>query len=293
MGTLSEIGYKRLDEEYFEKTEVEGGLPSIDVTTDDGARLSFCGVKHTNDPNSLVVKRVSGEFTGFINNRGGKPIALVVEGFSALEHLSGMSVDAAVGRFGESAAAQKIALDNDVEIVTLEPTKHAEFEHLCEQFPADRVFYFYLARQVAQWHREGKKPSAEEYFGNYADNLSNILEKSASFQDVVGSLDMVRATHREIFGDEINWDDLDFYNKHANPVEDHSVLNEMYAANSRYRDQVLFDGITDLLAKNHDVFCVYGDSHAYSLQKPLGSLDGIRRVSKEKTPSPGGTLGSL
>lgn len=238
-----------LDEQYFIETNKQE-FPPIVVDNTKGNQLRFVGTKHVNDPSDLFYERLDGQWEAFVNrdDTAHKKLA-VLEGWRPGQYDQSLTDEQVIRSRGETGYIEKKALESDIEIARFEPDMSEEFEQLCQRFEPHHVYYWLVARQAVQWGREDPVPRklpwngqkraerhnriTETKLAQYQGLLETILGHSASFGEVVSSFDMVRDTHEGLFGNKLDWNDITHFSKHANPVGNASVLNDIHRMDNR------------------------------------------------------------
>ncbi len=267
-----------IHKEYLEQHE----YPTIHVETAAGTTLDFCGVEHSNDPNGHMINRVRKELGDFLREPSSNQKLVLLEGWRGPHtDTDDLAEDELVRRGGEEALADRLARQAGVEIASPEPSRSDEFAKLCDEFPSHQVFYWLVARQAVQWGREvplradqpsERRQEVQRKFESFTDVLESALGHVPSFQEVGTSFGVVAATHRELFGGELDWNDLEHFDAHANPIDENSVVNEIHNRSNQIRDEHILGEIKTALHEGKNIFAVYGDGHAYTLEPALRSL---------------------
>lgn len=288
MSEQVESHLRDVGKEYFMVTEQQE-LPPIKIETETGGRLTFVGTKHTNNPDDPFFGRLRTEWNDFLKKqrKGHKPI-VVLEGWRD-GPLSEISESDIIRSRGEVGLMDTLAIKSEIEIRRYEPPEDEEFEQLADEFGAQTVFYWMVARQATQWAREdtvarrlpwNKKKRAERHdrvtdthLSDYVSLLEGALGHSPSFNEISRSFAALQDTHRELFNSELDWNDTKHFYHQANPTESNSVINDIHRASNKIRDEYLFKKLEKDLHEAADLFVVYGDGHAWSLQDKLRRLE--------------------
>ncbi len=271
--------------DYFEVDE----YPTIHVDLPGGNMLDFCGIVHANNPDDpndkYMLDRVKSEVGAFLDTPSDREKLVLLEGWKGPRtEMDGLPEDQLVRRGGEEALADRMVRSAGVEIASPEPPAKDEFEQLCQEFPPDQVFYWYVARQAVQWGREHpvtEEGSSEyqergevirEKFDMLTERLTETLGHPPTLENTASALDAITETHRQLFDNELDWDDIGHFAAHANPIDDNSVINKIHNRSNQIRDEYIFHKIEKATASGKDVFAVYGDGHAYTLEPALRAL---------------------
>lgn len=264
--------------------------PTIHVETPEGNTLDFCGIVHANnpdDPNDKeMLDRVKQELGNFLSRSSDHEKIVLLEGWRGPQtDMDNLSEDGLVRAGGEVALADRMARQAGIEIASPEPDGKEEFDQLCREFPSDEVFYWYVARQAVQWEREEAVPSSDQSneqserrervqdkFQDLVGKLEDTLGHPPSFRETLGSFEVLSETHRRLFESELDWNDIGHFEAHANPLDDNSVMNTIHNRSNQIRDEHIAQVIQEQIWAGKDVFCVYGDGHAYTLEPALREL---------------------
>lgn len=264
--------------------------PTIHVETPEGNTLDFCGIVHSNNPDEpndkYMLDRVKRELGNFLSRPSDHEKIVLLEGWrGARTTMDGLSENALVRAGGEEALADRMARQAGVEIASPEPDRKEEFDQLCKEFPSAEVFYWYVARQAVQWGREEpisssdqineqdkRRERVQDKFHDLVGKLEDTLGHPPSFRETLGSFELLSETHRRLFKSELDWNDIGHFEAHANPLDDNSVMNKIHNRSNQIRDEHIVQVIQDHIHAGKDVFCVYGDGHAYTLEPALLEL---------------------
>lgn len=264
--------------------------PTIHVEAPEGNTLDFCGIVHSNNPDNPndkeMLDRVKQELGDFLSRRSDHGKIVLLEGWNGPQTaMDGLSEDTLVRTGGEIALADRMARQANVEIASPEPDRKEEFDQLCKEFPPGEVFYWYVARQAVQWGREEPVPSGnlinkqserreliQEKFHDLVGKLEDTLGHPPSFREALGSFELLTETHQRLFEAELDWNDIGHFEAHANPLDDNSVMNKIHNRSNQIRDEHIAQVIQEQIHAGKDVFCVYGDGHAYTLEPALLEL---------------------
>lgn len=267
-----------IHKEYMEQHE----YPTIHVETPSGTTLDFCGIDHSNDPEGYMINRVRKELGDFLHKPTNNAKLVMLEGWKQPRTIMDeLSEDELVRQGGEEALADRMTRQAGVEIMSPEPPLSEEFAKLCDEFPAHHVLYWLVARQAVQWGRQvplwpdqqdERRHEVQQKFDDFTELLRGTLGHVPSFQEVGASFSMITDTHRELFDGELDWNDLEHFDAHANPLEENSVINTIHNRSNQIRDEHIAGKISEALQSGKDVFAVYGDGHAYTLEPTLRSM---------------------
>ena len=273
---------RSIDKKYLEQSE----YPTIHIETPIGNTLDFCGVEHSNEPGGYMIERTKRELGEFLDRPTEHKKLVFLEGWKGPRAAQDeLSEDELISAGGEEGLADRMARQANVEIRSPEPDRKEEFEQLCQEFPEDEVFYWFVARQAVQWGREHPVPPSDQMelrnerqqvvrakFDQLVTSLEETLGREPSFRETTASFEMLQQTHERLFGGELDWHDIDHFAAHANPIEENSVINQIMNRSNRIRDEHILGEIKKAMASGKDVFALYGDGHAYTLEPALREL---------------------
>lgn len=275
-----------IHKEYLETDEYS----TIHVEAPEGNTLDFCGIAHSNNPDNPndkeMLDRVKQELGDFLSRSSDHEKIVLLEGWSGPQTtMDDLSEDDLVRAGGEVALADRMARQAGIEIASPEPDGKEEFDQLCKEFSSDEVFYWYVARQAVQWGREEAVPNSDrideqnqrrervqDKFHDLVGKLEDTLGHPPSFHETLGSFELLAETHQRLFESELDWNDIGHFEAHANPLDDNSVMNRIHNRSNQIRDEHIAEIIQKQIYEGRDVFCVYGDGHAYTLEPALLEL---------------------
>jgi|GEM_PF-6200945 len=260
--------------------------PTIHVEGSQGNTLDFCGVMHGNNPDDpnekYMLDRAKRELGDFLSKPSEHEKLVLLEGWKGPRtSMDELTEDQLVRAGGEEALADRMARQAGAEIASPEPPRDEEFDQLCQEFPSNQVFYWLVARQAVQWGREvplagadadERREAVQQKFDGLVKLLGDTLGHVPSFQEIGASFGVMAETHRELFASELDWNDLEHFNAHANPLDDNSVINDIMRRSNQIRDMHVAAEIKKAMDAGKDVFALYGDGHAYTLEPALRSL---------------------
>jgi len=156
--------------------------------------------------------------------------------------------------------AAKIA----VPVKCFEPNRHNEMNYLAGLFSKEKTEYYYFARAVAQWYRVVKNGKVEEYVFSFLKRD----EKVSKWDNFDFSIDHMRQIHKNLFGNELDFNDKEFFLKVESPVDESNPLKDVVRASSVYRDISIIESVKSVWKEN-DIFMVYGRGHQEAHEKGL------------------------
>jgi hypothetical protein len=225
----------------------------------DGAILYYFGVQHSRDPKHPQFAFIKEKWNSFLNLA---KASLAIGETKGWKNIPSSEMES-IAQGGESLFLAFLANQASVSYVCFEPEIGGEMNSLLKNFSKEQVEYYYFARIAAQWHRLASKPSIEEYV---AWNLKRD-ERVSGWKDFEFSIDHMKEIHMSFFGAALNLNDLDWFQKIANPTREDNPLKGVVCASGEYRDNAIIEGVKNAWLKDkNDVFMVYGSGHAKKYQ---------------------------
>jgi len=146
-----------------------------------------------------------------------------------------------------------------------EPDSRWSRQLLQKQFSRKHIQYYYFARTVHQWSRkQNPKPRFEEYINEYL--MQDKYESKWNGFDF--SLENMKKIHKDIFGEDFNHSNTEFFAAIVTPVDLTTVINKVARANSKIRNEYIVQEIQKYIIEGYSIFVQYGCSHAV-IQEPL------------------------
>ncbi len=171
----------------------------------------------------------------------------------------------AIIKHGGMGLTTYFAHQENIEIHSPEPDEKYERSELEKHFSRNTIQYYYFARVVLQWGRKvDPKPDFTEYITQY---LNNDKEKSG-WNDYDFSLEAMIKIHEELFKNQFNENDTNFFYNVSNPVVIKSEVNKVSALSSVVRDEYIVNEIKKYINEGYSIFAEFGCSHVV-MQEPL------------------------
>jgi hypothetical protein len=224
--------------------------------------LYYFGERHlfkTVDPQWYELKAFWSEFLS--KTIGQKRIVFTEGGIRPVEKTE----EQAIIKHGGMGLATFLAHQEKIDVHSPEPDEKYERLELEKKFPRDIIQYYYFARVVLQWGRKNDpKPHFVEYLTRYLDND----KKESGWDDYDFSLDSMKRIHKELFNQEFDECDTQFFYDVSNPVVIKSEVNKVSAASSIIRDEYIVSEILKFINNGYSIFAEYGCSHVV-MQEPV------------------------
>ncbi len=149
-----------------------------------------------------------------------------------------------------------------------EPDRHYEMNHLAKLFGKEKTEYHYFARVITQWYKVVKNGSIKEYISPFLKRDQNASDW-ANFDFSINHMEQI---HKNLFGNELNFNDKNFFFKIDDPNCEDNLLKDVVLASDIYRDKSIIEGIKTVW-KNNDIFIVYGKDHEKAHRDELSGLN--------------------
>jgi hypothetical protein len=236
-----------------------------------GAILYYLGIRHSRNPNDAQFAFIKEKWNEFLTSAK-RPLAIVES--------EGWRVEASdeaesISKGGEAGFIGFLARKSQVPVISFEPDRKTEADHLLKNFSEDQIEYYYFARIISQWHRIKNKPSVEEYAVWHLKRDEQML----GWKDFAFSLEHVEAVHNSLFKTTLNLNDIEWFQIIENPTREENPLKAVVRASATYRDEHIISGVINAWQeKQNDVFMVYGSGHTEKHKKELIKRGGINPV---------------
>ncbi len=238
--------------------------------------LTYFGSTHSNRPDNPMMEAIRNDFDQ------AKPALVVIEGFDDLEVMpakefeqqkgtSHFSQDELIERGEERGLAFRLASENDLQIVSPEPSDAELLTHIQTQGGTQEdVVGFYTLRSLMQKARMNREFTNAQIISDTIEKaklrlgLSKIEFTAETLKHRIAELtgislekfqNLERITHEEFVKikeliDPIPWDDT--------PFTEFNRINQLI---TRFRDERIVEKLAEYLEKYKKVFVVYGASH--------------------------------
>lgn len=248
---------------YEEYTGIRHEAPYMFSSEKNNQHIYYFGANHSRDPNNAQFPILEAFWQEFLDVTDGKNCAVLVEG--ALRTI-GTTKEACSDE--EGCLITFLASEKNIPVFCPEPRKSYAVRKLLKNYPIEHIAYMDFAQ--ANYSAHHKKEVAPDI--NLTLFAEFILEDftrffKQCFYDREFTLDMIKAVHREIFNNELDIDDKEFFYNICNPVVGTTVINKICRANSIIRDKHIIKYIEALLGQGKNIFAVYGATHAV-MQEP-------------------------
>jgi tRNA-binding EMAP/Myf-like protein len=235
----------------------------LDLSTESGQRLIFCGSRHTNNPKDIQYQEMGGLFKGFLKSENSKKIVMSEGQVRPVEK---MTLDEAILYHGDPGFTCWNALNQNIKLISPEPDTEKEISILTEEFGSEKTALYYFARQMHQWARSDFKvrPNWQEYAESFLKSYSIF------FPDITMTVQNLSDFFRQETGKVFSWTEIDILYKISCPVPE-SVASRC----SGFRDEFIFRTIEKYWNEGYDIFIVYGSGHAIVQEPALRGLKGL------------------
>lgn len=240
--------------------------PYIYEINNNDQTLFYFGSKHTRDPKDPQFKLLSGYLTSFLKNHSREKTVIFLEGQTP--KILPETLDKTIAKFGESGAVAFWSKQNDVTYIRPEPSLGYEVSELLKEFSREEIYYYYIARAIAQWHRLSLKGEFSKYIIPYTERY----QKNLAWEGFDFSFENIKKIHQKIFEKNFNSDDANFFKIVSNPTGTPTKINQVASSSSTIRNYYILDQIEDYWQKGFSIFIVYGSGHAIAQEPVIRSL---------------------
>ncbi len=224
----------------------------LDVQGDDGARLRYVGVRHTNDPadTQFVVMRRIWHDLG--------PTMAFYEGSGSDV---GSSADSSVLADGESGLVRYLARQSGIPARSLEPPRTAEVDVLLGSFTAEQILLFYVTRSWVE-ERDQRHPSGAELDAFVARALPYFRRETQLTGTLRDTTEYRRAFVRSFPGRDPTDTPADWFDPRRTSAETGSkFMNDINRASSAFRDHYMYRLIAGAWGAGVRIFVAVGRDH--------------------------------
>jgi hypothetical protein len=249
-----------------EVAQKQYSTPYIYEIKNHGKTLFYFGARHTRDPKDPQFETLEKSLTNFISDCSKEKTIILIEGQTSKILLETFSEN--VEKFGESGAIAFWARQNGVPYFRPEPPLDHEITELLKDYTKEEIYYYYIARVIAQWHRLSIKEEISKYITPYIERY----QKTLTWENFDFSLNNIKNIHQKIFGKEFDLNDANFFKIISNPTGTSTTINKVAASCSTIRNYYILDKINDYWQKGLNIFIVYGSGHAVAQEPVIKSL---------------------
>ncbi len=265
--TIKNSGIGRLMT-YEEYENAEQIFPHFFEVEKNGQLISYFGAEHIGDPSHEQNAQIETAWESFVTRTEKDHTIVFVEGgLGDTQKAKEESI-----RHGEEGGlATYLAEQAGIPVESPEPSLSYEVAELLKQFSKEEILYYYFSRAVDQWKRTENSEDVLKYVQQLISDEAEALGFAEN--NILATLS---ETHKKIFGTEFDMNDLEQFEKAADPVNIYSVSNQVARATSILRDQYILKEIEKKWHEGKSLFIVYGATHAI-MQEPA-----IRHLVNQK-----------
>jgi hypothetical protein len=150
---------------------------SIELQGQDGARLSYIGVRHSFDPADPQYAEMDKTWQQL------QPTEAFYEGMGTFV---GDTLTAALQRSGEPGLVRYLASRTGVPVHSLEPPRDAEVEFLSRSFTPEQLILFFVTRSVAEERDRRTLPASalDALFNQYLTEVHSTTQLAGALPDM-------------------------------------------------------------------------------------------------------------
>lgn len=237
--------------------EIDRDYPYDYIITNGKQFLYFNGVAHSHDPHHPQYKALKDTFAYFLKDTKKKNCVVLLEGG---EPPVGKSAAEAITKYGDPGFTRFIAANAKDDSESPEPDMKHEIDTLSKKFSHDDIFYYYIARSVAQWIQ------SKESYNELKQYIIYYLERQkelSGWQNFDFSFEHFIKLHDQKFKHHFDPEKcLQCTHRTSDPSK-----NLVADACSHFRDTFIVSRILELWDQGKNIFVVYGSGHAI-VQEP-------------------------
>lgn len=246
----------------YESFSQDGSRWHLHIGKENGPSLFIFGAVHSKDISSSQFDSI-----GYCWKRT-KPNIVFFEGPNRGVRSSREST---IAELGESGFVRYLAYQENVESESLEPNPLAEYEHLKQYFSVDKVKLFYLLR-------EAQRVRTAYLYGEdkITTHINELLQKVANIpglNDTINSLTELKSAFNQYWGNTsivwwkapANWFDPLLRSDKTGGI----FTNDINRLSSEYRNQHMYEILTNELQQGKKVMVVVGRNHVPMISEAL------------------------
>lgn len=212
------------------------------------------------------------------------PDMVLVEGMPFINDLGSTQLKARFGavserellhKDGEPAYTAKLAVENNVSVLSPEPPEGENIQHLLDLgFSREEVFAEHVANAIRQFYAQQSIDNLEEYMQPYLD----MFAREFGWSDFSFTMEHFRNISGTVWQRERDLSDSEFFREVSDPIpwEDKRVpygrTNQVAAAWNDYRDAYMVNYIQKQLKTYNRLFVVFGTTHAVRQEPALRKM---------------------
>ncbi|PIR88643.1 MAG: hypothetical protein COU09_01155 [Candidatus Harrisonbacteria bacterium CG10_big_fil_rev_8_21_14_0_10_44_23] len=228
-----------------------------------GQVLYFFGAVHTNKYTDIQFKNLRKFWDKFLSVTKNEK-TVFIEG---VLHELPPDYKEAIKVYGETGAIGWLAREAGIEIVHAEPSEDLQRESLCGLFDSKVVAYSIIIQNLGVWFRHESQTDFEEA-------LNRVLKREAKFSDIYGfttDKSWFSSQHEKLFPHQ-TLEDKQFLDSISDPRNNNTVVNEIVACRSKFRDKHILSLIKKVFQSGKSIFIVYGKGHLATLESSIQKL---------------------
>ncbi len=251
---------------YEQYSKIKHSIPYVLKLQSGNNYLYYFGEKHVFDPKHPQWDNLKYFWNKFLDKtKNQKRIVFTEGGIRPVENTE----EQAIIKHSGMGLVTFLAHQKKIDVHSPEPDEKYERSELEKSYPRDIIQYYYFARVVLQWGRKNDpKPDFVEYITRYLDGD----KKESGWNDYDFSLDNMKKIHRDLFNQEFDEHDTQFFYDVSNPVVIASEVNKVSADSSVIRDQYIVSEIQKYITNGYSIFAEYGCSHVVMQEPALREL---------------------
>jgi hypothetical protein len=253
-------------EEYLEKSAPVEQSEYMDysyaISKNGKSQLFYFGSGHSNDPDNPQNAKIKRHWKLFLQDSIGRErVAMVERGVKKIPD----NEVGAIKAQGEGGLLTYLANRDGVDVVSPEPRRIEELQGLLDAgYRQQEIEYYYFAGSVVRWHRVKDQSSFEEFAKQHFQNRPPFW--------VIDSLATMREIHKDLFGGELDENEVTFFSAITKPRFGATVINHIARDSGLIRDAHIVQQIKNSWDQGKCIFAVFGAGHAIRQEPALRTL---------------------
>ena len=255
---------KLMSFEKFNSTQTTS--PYIFKYEKSGQCIFYFGSKHSYDPNNDEFNMLEAFWRDFLIETKDKNRIAFEEG-GRRPYID--NKNEAISKYGEMGYLVHLATNEKIELFSPEPPEPFRFSELLKTFPKEAIAFHDFARACSQWNSMVNKPD----FDTYIDGFLSGDKRESGWIDFDFSIQNMAKIQKDLFGTELDKNDKKFFYDIINPTTKKTIINEISRfEDEEFRDNYILEQIEKYWNMGHNIFIVYGSSHAIRQEPAIRTL---------------------
>lgn len=251
---------------YEKYASMQYSSPYIFQLSKSNQNFFYFGANHSCDPHNKQYQMLEKFWQEFLSETKGKNCVVLVEG--SKRPIGQNKEHSIVHNGGEGGFVTFLAHQADIETECPEPNEIFLLNELRKHFSDVEIIYLRFAQAVLQFNRTMK---ADEKL-DFEIFIQPYLIEFQQYVQFPITLTAMKQIHQQLFKQEFNPHDENFFYMITNPVTQDTTINKICREASTIRDVQIVNYIDNLIQQGKNIFIVYGFTHAVMQEAAIKKL---------------------